>query len=420
LNPVKSYFDPLDLVMPDSNVDNGLENMFSLESIVIKGTDELSSIEEDQIEKFKNNIEFKNGFYHVSLPWYEDKINKVDSNHRVALAVVNKVVQNLTSRGLYGDYTEVFHQYLTDGIIEKINVDPSDYHKYVWIPHRPVVKMQDQVTTKVRPVFNCSLKTSSSPSLNESAFTGIDLMTSLLRLLLIFRTNKIALIADIKKAFLMIKLKEEADANRFCFFWRKDGELICYRYKTIVFGYTSSPFILNYIVKHHVEQYPQDECSKILGSQFYVDNLILTGNNLMSLKSIYETSYERMMEGGFNLRSWNTNDIELRDILTNDGNIVQHGCVEEKILGYRYNTVKDTMHIAQVEFLSNIKTKKQLLSEHSKLFDPLGLVLPVQVQGRLLIRELWALKYDWDVQMSPELKLKWQKLVLDYRRLQEI
>ena len=46
----------------------------------------------------------------------------------------------------------------------------------IWIPHRPVIRTEVNVMTKIRPVFNCSLKMGKSPSLNGAAFPGIDLM----------------------------------------------------------------------------------------------------------------------------------------------------------------------------------------------------------------------------------------------------
>ena len=61
------------------------------------------------------------------------------------------------------------------------------------------------------------------------------------------------MLSDIKQAFLMVKLKNEVDKNRFCFFWKRGDKLVAYRYKSIVFGYTSSPFILNFVMKHHAE-----------------------------------------------------------------------------------------------------------------------------------------------------------------------
>ena len=125
----------------------------------------------------------------------------------------------LRKKGIVSKYEEVFDKQLEDGIIEEIKVDPSSYEDHTWIPHRPVIRTDAQVTTKIRPVFNCSLKTSKNlPSLNEAAYPGIDLMGSILKLLFYFRTNNLVMLSDIKQAFLMVKLATEFDKNRFCFF----------------------------------------------------------------------------------------------------------------------------------------------------------------------------------------------------------
>ena len=46
-------------------------------------------------------------------------------------------------------------------------------------------------------------------------------MGSILKLLFYFRTNTIVILSDIKQAFIMVKLKNEVDKNRFCFFLEK-------------------------------------------------------------------------------------------------------------------------------------------------------------------------------------------------------
>ena len=51
------------------------------------------------------------------------------------------------------------------------------------------------------------------------------------------------MMSDIKHAFLSIKLKTDEDKNKFSNFWiDSSGNLEAYRYRTIVFGYISSPF----------------------------------------------------------------------------------------------------------------------------------------------------------------------------------
>lgn len=57
---------------------------------------------------------------------------------------------------------------------------PDNFKDYVWIPHRPVFKTEDQTTTKIRPVFNCLLKTKTGYSLNEAVDSGINLMGDML------------------------------------------------------------------------------------------------------------------------------------------------------------------------------------------------------------------------------------------------
>ena len=422
MDPLKSYFNPLEHILEDSEIENGLEHLFSLESLGIKKDDkELVSFDEYQINKFKEGITFDEGFYKVDLPWYEDKIDLVPSNHFVALKVLDRTIDHLKRKGLVSKYQEVFDKQLDDDIIEEIQVSPSEYSNYVWIPHRPVIKTEEQVTTKIRPVFNCSLKTNKDlPSLNEAAYPGIDLMGSILKLLFYFRTNNIVMLSDIKQAFLMVKLKQELDKNRFCFFWKRGNKLVAYRYKTIVFGYTSSPFILNFVMKHHAESFPDDKCKFLLSNNFYVDNLLMTGNSLTEMKDLYQLSFDRMKSGGFTLRSWNSNSVELRHQMDSDDRLVEHKCEEDKVLGYRYNVNKDTLSFAPCKIDSEANTKRKVLSQTSKLFDPLNLALPVTIRGRILMRKLWKLSVGWDDPLPSEMCSEMKNLSRDLEMLSEL
>ena len=68
---------------------------------------------------------------------------------------------------MYENYVKVFVDFEEEDVIERMHVLPKDYHKYIWIPHRPVIKDSDLSTMKMRPVFNASLKPKSgTPSLN--------------------------------------------------------------------------------------------------------------------------------------------------------------------------------------------------------------------------------------------------------------
>ena len=336
--------------------------MFSLDSLCCQEkSDQVSRYDVAKIEEFQKGIIFKDGKYHVSLPWKEDLVEKVHSNHKVALAVLNRVVNNLQEKGLLTAYQNVFHKQLEDGIIERINVDPKDFEKFIWIPHRPVFKDEVNVTTKIRPVFNCSLKTNKAPSLNEAAYAGINLMGDIVKLSLYFRSNDLVMLSDIKQAFLQIMLAQEEDKNKFCFFMREGDKLVAYRYKTIILGFNASPFILNYVIKHHANQLANEEFTRMLKSNFYVDILIVTGNSPRFLEWVYLESVKRMSQGGFCLRSWNSNNPEFQNLMSKNDELVSHGNNYEKVLGLKYSLENESIQLADSSLDPSVDTKRGIL-----------------------------------------------------------
>ena len=173
---------------------------------------ELISFDNQQISKLEEGIQLIDGHYYVNLPWYLDRIENVPSNQFIALKVLDQTVEFLNKKGLIKKYEEIFDNQLEDGIVEEIKVHSFNYDNYTWISHRPIIRIAEQVTTKIRPVFNCLLKTNKElPSINEAAYTGIDFMGSILKLLFYLRTNKYVMLSDIKQEVLFF-LEERKQA----------------------------------------------------------------------------------------------------------------------------------------------------------------------------------------------------------------
>ena len=167
------HFSPLKLLEQEFDADVGLECLYSLESIGIKSA--CSAADLDEIDQFKTNITVQNGKYHVKLPWNHDILAKVQPNFDLAKVLAKKVFHKNSSQGINDKYLDVFNEQQKLGIIEEIF--PENPLNHVWIPHRPVIREDPLVkTSKVRPVFNCSLKLGGAPSLNEAAYPGIDIL----------------------------------------------------------------------------------------------------------------------------------------------------------------------------------------------------------------------------------------------------
>ena len=134
-------------------MNTNLQNMFAIRAAAVDGFElNISAYDKKKIKEFENSIVFKGGCYYVDLPWTENKVNRVLSNFHVAF------LTSLRKNKLEA-YNEVFFQQKKGGIIERWKIQPEEFEKFIWIPHRSVIKNSEQVTTKVRLVFNCSLKT---------------------------------------------------------------------------------------------------------------------------------------------------------------------------------------------------------------------------------------------------------------------
>ena len=156
-----------------------------------------------------------------------------------------------------------------------------------YLPHHAVINPK-KTTTKIRVVYDASAKTKKeNKSLNECLYRGPVLLNDLCALLMRFRLNQIAIVADIEKAFLQIGLQPcQKDVTRFlwlkdCYKARVDNDNIQeYRFCLVPFGVISSPFLLGVTIESHLESYESDIALKIK-DDIYVDNLI-TGTNTVA------------------------------------------------------------------------------------------------------------------------------------------
>ena len=147
-----------------------------------------------------------------------------------------------------------------------------------YLPHHPVIR-RDKETTKLRVVDDASAKMNGHPSLNDCLYSGPSLLPSIADVLMRFRFHKVALVADIEKAFLMVSISP-SDRDALRFIWLDDihkdnPKEVVYRFCRVVFGVTSSPFLLNATIKQHLQKYANGnpELVKALLNSLYVDDM---------------------------------------------------------------------------------------------------------------------------------------------------
>lgn len=80
-----------------------------------------------------------------------------------------------------------------------------------------------------------------------------------------------------------------------------------------------------------------------------------------------------------------------------------------KTLGIYWNNNSDTFKykVSSLKDTNDRLTKRRILSEASKLFDPIGWVQPIIIVAKIFLQELWAKKVEWDEPLDELFSIKW-------------
>jgi len=263
------------LLCLESVSDSALREFWDLESVGICTNEAVSNVfaPDPVLKKFFETIRFDNGRYEVALPW-KSKVAKDNLRNNERLA--RKRLEGLNLKldkdpNMKQLYNAVLKGYEKEGIIEEVPSSEivSPYPTY-YLPHRPVVR-ESSMSTKVRPVFDASAVGYNGVSLNDCLESGPSLNPNLVEILIRFRRWKVALTADITKAFLQICIQRgDQDVHRFL--WKCQDSVRVMRFVRVPFGNKSSPFLLNATIKHHLESYPNSEVVEELRENLYVDD----------------------------------------------------------------------------------------------------------------------------------------------------
>lgn len=386
-----------------TNQDVTIADLWTLDSLGITDPSENKSkqeLQEAAKTHFLNTVKVEEERFMVNLPWLENH-RALPDNYELSLKRLHSTLKKLEADGLYQAYEKVFAEWLKEGVIEEVPAAERNMPCH-YLPHRHVVK--ENSTTRIRPVFDASAKIKRSPSLNECLEKGPNLMELIPTVLTKFRLGKIGVIADIKKAFLQISISPN-DKNFLRFLWMNvDKELKVYRHCRVVFGVTSSPFLLGAVIQYHLQTvleesvYPKEIIEKLIDS-FYVDNCVTSVETESELQSFIDVATSVMAKRKFDLRGWE------------HSNSTKPFTAPTNVLGLLWDKYSDTLRINLSSFknFDEKVTKRIILASAHKIFDPLGVTCPVALFPKLILQRLWKENMSWDQEVDLETKKMYQK-----------
>ncbi|XP_043063191.1 uncharacterized protein LOC122319659 [Drosophila yakuba] len=323
-------------------------------------------------------------------------------------------------------YEAFLDDYLQRGHMEQLTSaqveDSPDTCFY--LPHHAVIKL-DSLTTKCRVVFDGSRKDSSGVSLNDRQHIGPPIQRDLLGVCLRFRQHQYVLCADVEKMFRGIKIfKPHTNYQRIVWCKTENEPLLHFRLLTVTYGLAPSPFlavrVLKQLADDHGHEYPAG--AHALLHDAYVDDIPTGANTFEELMILKDELIALLDKGKFKLRKWSSNSWRLLKSLPEEDRcfepiqLFNKSAADSpvKVLGIQWNPGKDVLYLNLKGCDATISpTKRELLSQLSRIYDPLGLVAPVTVLLKLIFQESWTSVLQWDDPIPEGLRTRWRALVED-------
>lgn len=226
---------------------------------------------------------------------------------------------------------------------------------YVWyLTHHPII--HPRKPSKVRIVFDCAAKYCGT-SLNDVVHQGLDLANKLVGVLLHFRQEPIASMADIEGMFHQV-LVNKGDRDTLRFLWWEDDDLTksvqVYRMTAHLFGGMWSPCCANFALKRTASDNAWNysvDTSNTVDKNFYINDCLMSVSAVKEAIELVRQLREILAKGGCRLTKWISNSREVLLLIPESEwanvslDLDQELLPVERALGVLWNVETDTFGV---------------------------------------------------------------------------
>ena len=273
--------------------------------------------------------------------------------------------------------------------------------KIWYVPHHCT-----SVFTKFRIVFDCSAKFN-GVLLNDQLLQGPDLTNNLIGVLICFRQEPVAVVADIKGMFFQV-LVDKKDCHIFRFLWFSENDLKhepCeYQMRVHLFGATSSPCVAAFALHQAAMKNltgADDEAVQTVFKNFYVDDMCKSCATAEQATELLKQICDLLDSGGFKLIKFLSNNkqvlssISESDFASSVMDLHQRELPTQKALGVYWNAETDRFEV-KVNIKEKLCTRCGLLSMVAQTYDPLGLLQPFILCAMKILQSACCMGLPWD------------------------
>ncbi|XP_039311989.1 uncharacterized protein LOC120359242 [Solenopsis invicta] len=415
------------LFVRQDSIYNELARFWELEEYEMKDNTRLSTEDQACEDYFVNTVTRNiSGRFVVRLPFRGNKA-QLGESRQIAEKRLNYLERKFQrDPEFHARYSEFMREYIR--LNHMSQVDKDDDTKFaVYLPHHGVIR-ESSTTTKLRVVFDGSAKTASGVSLNDTLMVGAGWQDNIIDLLLRFRLHAIAITADLKKMYRQVIVHEQ-DRNYQRILWRfsSSDSIQEYNLNTVTYGLACAPFLAIRCVRQlAIDSSSQfGEASRVLLNDLYVDDILTDVSCEFEATRLISQLKTLLNGSGFELHKWYSNCDEVMNELRPTDRVRESSSIAinvdaVKTLGLNWHYRRDIFQFTVQPISDSIKTKRQVLSTISQLFDPLGLISPILIRAKLIMQGTWSANLKWDDPLTGELQRAWREYVNDLREIHSI
>lgn len=359
------------------------------------------------------------GRYCVDLPVNKELLPKLGNSYNVAFRCLMSLERKFQNNpDFYIKYKSFIDEFIKLGHAHFVSINPHKNEEIeYYMPHHAVMK-DSSSTTKLRIVFNGSQPTSSGLSLNDILLVGPVVQPAMFDILLRFRTYIYVFVSDITKMYRQIRVKPQYQALQ-RILWRNDPshDVKCLQLDSVIYGTASASYLATRTLVKLVEDEGEDfpSASKALLNSTFVDDILHGENDLTSTLNTMNELQVLLRKGKFELHKWYSNSSELmshippekREKCNFSFNNKEGSCI--KTLGIKWEPTSDQFQVEVPKYNTSTNyTKRSILSDVAKVYDPLGFIAPVTVFAKLIMQDIWKANIDWDSKVPDAILLKWK------------
>ena len=371
------------------------------------------------------------GNWEMPLPFRHEDV-KMPNNRSQAVNRLNGLIRTLRRKPqMEKDYIEFMQKILDKGHASPVPLEDirkeSQSGKVWYLPHFGVY--HPKKPTQIRVVFDSSAEYS-DVSLNKELLPGPDLMNSLLGVLIRFRRETTAIMCDIEQMFHSFHVDpNHRDFLRFLWFKdNKPGNPIAeYRMNVHLFGNGPSPAVATFGLRRTAtdgEEEFGENAMKFVHRNFYVDDGLASTPTAKQAIALVTATQAMLRTANLRLHKIVSNSIEVMEAFpvedrgkgVRDLDLRCDSLPAQRSLGVFWDLKNDNFTF-QVTLPDKPFTRRGVLSTVNSIYDPLGLAVPVLLEGRLLLQKLVAMgksknkdkPLGWDDPLPDALLTQWQR-----------